>query len=96
MRAVERGAVFWPGVACGLHRFGDVEFPRNGREFAHLNGCGLLDVRLGAEAAAAAIRIGTCAPHHVLGVGAWVSALVRSEVQVPEVLDLLRMTAQRC
>ncbi|MFO1461917.1 MAG: DUF5519 family protein [Verrucomicrobiota bacterium] len=96
MRIVERSVADWPGVGCGLHRFGGVEFRGNGREFAHLHGCGLLDVRLGTEAAAAALRAGTCEPHHVLGVGAWVSVWVRSESQVPEVMDLLRTAAQRC
>lgn len=95
MRAVERSVATWPGVTCGFHRFGGVEFRRSGREFSHLHGCGLLDVRLGVEAAAAAIRAGICEPHHVLGVGAWVSVWVRSHTQVPEVLDLLRTAAQR-
>lgn len=96
MRTVEKSVATWPGVTCGLHRFGGVEFRGNGREFAHLHGCGLLDVRLGAAAAAAAIRAGNCEPHHVLGVGAWVSVWVRSESQVPGVMDLLRIAAQRC
>ncbi|MBL9174118.1 MAG: DUF5519 family protein [Verrucomicrobiales bacterium] len=96
MRAVEKGVGAWPGVTCGFHRFGGVEFRRNGREFAHLHGCGLLDVRLGAEAAATAIHSGTCESHHVLGVGAWVSVWVRSDSQVPAVMDLLRTAAQRC
>lgn len=46
MRAVEWEVSPWEGVGCGPHRFGGVEFRSGRREFAHLHGCGLLDLRL--------------------------------------------------
>lgn len=91
MRSVEREVSRWDGVNCGIHRFGGVEFRRGRREFAHLHGCGLLDLRLGVAQARSCVAAGQAEPHHVLGASAWVSFWLRSEGQIPEALALLRL-----
>src|SRR5678815_1687201 len=49
LRAIEQlevAALRLPDVERSSHRFGGLGFARNGREFAHVHGNGLLDVKL--------------------------------------------------
>ena len=96
MRAVERQAAHWSGVTCGLHRFGGVEFRADGREFAHLHGCGLLDGRVGRDQARTCIAAGQAEPHHVFGDSAWVSFWVRGAREVPGALKILQLAQTQC
>jgi len=94
MRAVEREVSHWEGVICSPHRFGGVEFRSGRREFAHLHGCGLIDLRLGIQRSRFCVASGKAEPHHVLGDSAWVSFWLRGESQVPEALGLLRLARE--
>ncbi len=91
MRTVERTVAAWPGVTCGLHRFGGVEFRVAGREIAHLHGCGLLDVRLGRDQARQCVAAGRAEPHHVFGDSVWVSHWVRTGNDIPSAVELLAL-----
>lgn len=91
MTALERDVTSWPEVSTGLHRFGGVEFRRHHREFAHLHGCGLLDLRVGLGLARSLVSAGRAEPHHVLGECSWISFWLRRECQVPDALQMLRL-----
>src|SRR5438132_185342 len=84
MEAVEAAALQLPGVQLCRHRFGGIGFAVAGREFGHIHGNGLLDVRLTREKAEAMIAGGYALPHHVFGRSAWVSLWVRSERDVTD------------
>ena len=90
MRAIEVRVSSWKGVATGWHRYGGVAFKSGGDEFAHLHGCGLLDVWLGRDRALACIARGEAGPHHVFGESGWVSRWVRHETDVAGAVALLR------
>lgn len=90
MDALERQAGRWPGVQRWPHRMGGIAFRREGQEFAHLHGNGLLDVQLGPERAAAAVQSGVAQDHHVLGPSAWVSLWLRDLADLPTALGLLK------
>ncbi|MCW5557188.1 MAG: DUF5519 family protein [Verrucomicrobiae bacterium] len=99
MVALEREVTAWDGVASSAHR-GRGQFRSGGREFAHLHGCGLLDIRLGMDLARRCLSEGKAEPHHVLGPSAWVSFWLRDDSRIPDALALLRLardqgTAQR-
>ncbi|HRI12393.1 MAG TPA: DUF5519 family protein [Verrucomicrobiota bacterium] len=95
MRKLEEEVSSWPGVKCGIHRYGGVAFRRDRSEFGHLHGCGLLDVRLGVAEARLSVAAGRACPHHVLGHSAWVSFWLRRELQLPNALVLLRQAWTR-
>ena len=85
-----------PGVRPCRHRYGGIGFARGGREFAHLHGNGLLDVRLTRECADSMVAAGLAHPHHVFGPSAWVSFWVRSEADLPTAAKLLNAGERLC
>jgi hypothetical protein len=95
MSAIEKAVGAAPGTSTGSHRFGGVSFRRGGREFAHLHGCGLLDVWLGRETALACIAEGLAEPHHVFGESGWASRWVRGDADVAGALELARRARER-
>lgn len=102
MEALELAALRLPDMTLCLHRYGGTGFARNGQEFAHLHGNGLLDVRLTTEVAVAQVRVGRGEPHHFFGPSAWISFWVRSQTDLDMALDLIAQGArlssasQRC
>jgi hypothetical protein len=78
IEALETAALRLPGVSPARHRFGGFGFIREGREFAHVHGNGLLDLRLTRERAAEIVAAGRAEPHHVFGPSAWISFQLRT------------------
>lgn len=91
IESLEAGALGLPGVSPARHRFGGLGFLREGREFAHVHGNGLLDVKLTRECAAALVAAGRAAPHHVFGPSAWISFHLRTPDECEPALALLRL-----
>ena len=73
IEALEIAALRLPGVRQTTHPFGGIGFVRDGREFAHVHGNGLLDVKLTRERASQLVDAGSAGPHHVFGRSAWIS-----------------------
>lgn len=91
MERLETETLRLPGVGpCG-HRFGGIGFVHSGHEFAHLHGNGLLDIRLTRKQAGEIVMKGRALPHHVFPASGWVSFWIRSDVDVPAAMDLLRL-----
>src|SRR5262245_60022444 len=81
LRAIEHletAALRLPGVERTSHRFGGLAFVREGREFAHVHGNGLLDVKLTPTRATEVVALGRAEPHHVFGPSAWISFWLRT------------------
>ena len=89
MESLEAAALALPGVTPCVHRFGGIGFRRDGREFAHLHGNGLLDVKLTRDRADELVSAGRAAPHHVFGPSAWVSFWLRSTHDLDGALALI-------
>ena len=94
LEALEVRALRIPGVRPCRHRYGGIGFARDRREFAHLHGNGLLDVRLTRDCAESMVAAGLALPHHLFGPSAWVSFWVRSEADLPNA-ELLLNAAER-
>ena len=94
MTAVEARILQLPGVGLCVHRFGGTGFIRDGREFGHLHGNGLLDVHLTPEGARAIVAAGVASAHHVLGPSAWISFRVRGGEDVAAAVALLTLGAE--
>jgi len=93
---LEAAAVRLPGVTPARHRFGGFGFVRDGREFAHLHGNGLLDVHLSRTTAGEFIATRRAEPHHVLGPSTgWVSFWIEVEDDLASALHLIEAAAGR-
>ena len=89
IEALEAAVLELPGVRLTRHRLGGLGFMRAGREFAHVHGDGLLDVRLTCELAAKFVAAGHAEPHHVFGPSAWISFRLRTPEDCSSALALL-------
>ena len=78
IETLESAVLRIPGIAPVTHRFGGLGFTSGGREFAHVHGNGLLDVKVGRERAAELVAEGRALPHHVFGPSAWISFWIRT------------------
>ena len=91
IESLEAAAVRLPGVWPARHRFGGLGFIREGHEFAHVHGNGLLDVKLTRERAAEIVAAGRAGPHHVFGPSAWISFQLRAPDDCGPALALLEV-----
>ncbi len=82
------------GVTLSVHRFGGVGFIAGRHELAHLHGNGLFDAFVGARARDRIVRTGLASPHHIFPRSGWVSFWIKTEADLPNALELMRV-AQR-
>jgi len=93
IESLEAGALQLPGVGRTTHRFGGIGFERDGREFAHVHGNGLLDILLTRERASELVAAGQAEPHHVFGPSAWISLWLRTPDDCGPALLLMQEAA---
>ena len=91
MERLEAEMLLRRGVSLAVHRFGGMEFVREGKELGHVHGHGLLDVRLSKAQAEALIAAGRVKRHHFLPNSGWVSFQMESAADVPWAVELLEM-----
>ncbi|MEA3207536.1 MAG: hypothetical protein QOE70_593 [Chthoniobacter sp.] len=94
IESLEAAALRLPGVSPARHRFGGFGFLHEGREFAHLHGNGLLDLKLTRERAAEIVAAGRAQPHHVFGPSAWISFQLRTPHDGAPALALLKIAIE--
>lgn len=85
----------WSGVTSGPHRFGGIEFRIGRREMGHLHGETLADFPFPLQIRNKLVDSGRASPHHVLPQSGWISKWIKSEEDVPEVIELFRMQYER-
>ena len=90
IEALEASALQLPGVSRARHRYGGLGFVREEREFAHVHGNGLLDVKLTRERAAQFVMEGRATPHHVFGPSAWISFQLHTPEDCENAMMLLQ------
>ncbi len=89
--SLEREACRSLGVALSVHRFGGVGFNFGRHELAHIHGNGLFDAFVGADARNEMVRAGIALPHHIFPRSGWVSFWVKTEADLPNALELMRI-----
>jgi hypothetical protein len=77
------------GVHRCIHKYGGIGFVREGIEFGHLHGNGLLDVVLDGARASALVASGAAVPHHRFGPSKWVSFWIQDSTDIPGAMDLV-------
>jgi hypothetical protein len=92
---IEKEVMSWPGVTSGAHRFGGVEFKVGGREMGHMHGSRWADLPFPMGQRNDLVEKGRALPHHVLPESGWVTFYVKSDDDVPALLELFRMQYER-
>ena len=89
-QAVEK----WDGVTTHSHRFGGVEFRLGRRELGHLHGS-FADLPFPRKVRDHLVAAGRAQPHHILPESGWVTAPMRTETDIQNVITLFRENYQR-
>ena len=92
---IEKELMSWPGVTSGTHRFGGTEFRVDGREMGHIHGSSWADLPFPMTVRNELVEKGRASPHHVLPKSGWVTFYIRSDDDVPTLLELFRMQYNR-
>ncbi len=85
----------WDGVDVLPHRFGGVEFRVGRREIGHIHLNGSADLLVSVRLRRDLVAAGRAEPHHTLPHSGWISVRIRSEHDVPRVIELLRLNYER-
>lgn len=85
----------WEGVTVSPHRFGGFTFRVHHREIGHLHGDAVADLPFPVRIRRDLVAAGRAQPHHALPASGWVSHPIRSALDVPPVLALLRLNYDR-
>jgi hypothetical protein len=92
---IEQEVTSWEGVTARAHRFGGREFRLGRRELGHLHGSRWADLRFPKGIRDMLVETGRAQPHHVLPNTGWVSRQIRGEEDVPEIVELFRLSYER-
>ena len=93
--AIVRAVSAWQGVTAAPHRFGGTELRVGRRELGHVHGDRLADLPFPLLVRNDLVAAGRAQPHHIYPESGWVSVPIRSEIDVPRVLELFRMNYER-
>jgi len=85
----------WDGVTVQPHRSGGVVFRVHQREIGHLHDRRTADLRFPLRERRDLVASGRARPHHMLAASGWVSHPIRSEHDIPAVIDLMRRNYER-
>jgi Family of unknown function (DUF5519) len=93
--AIRDELLSWDGVTTAPHRFGGVEFLLGRRELGHLHGDRLADLPFPRRVRDELVAAGRARPHHVLPDSGWVSVPIAGPEDVPDVVELFRLSYDR-
>lgn len=92
---VEKEVMSWLGVTSGTHRFGGTEFRVSGREMGHMHSSSWADLPFPMNERNELVEKSAASPHHVLPKSGWVTFYIRSDDDVPALLELFRKQYKR-
>jgi len=92
---IEKTLLSWPGVTSTGHRFGGTEFRLGRREIGHVHSNGLLDIPFTKSLRDQAIDAGKAQPHHIFPNSGWISFWIKSDADLANALELLRLNFDR-
>lgn len=85
----------WDGVSVSVHRYGGVEFRVDHREIGHVHTGGIADLPFPVRLRRALVAAGRAEAHHTLPHTGWVSMRLRTEHDIPGVVELFRLNYDR-
>ena len=88
---INKEILSWPDVICNPYRFGGIEFRVNKRDMGHIHGEKLADLPFPIEIRKDLIASGKVLPHIIYPESMWISYIIRSEEDIPKIIDLFRL-----
>ena len=85
----------WDGVSVSVHRYGGVEFRVDRREIGHVHSGGIADLPFPMRLRRALVSAGRAEAHHTLPNTGWVTMRLRTEHDIPGVIELFRLNYDR-
>ena len=85
----------WNGVDVRPYRFGGVEFRLDHREIGHVHVNGVADLLMPVRLRRDLVAAGRAEPHRTQPHSGWISFRMRSEHDVPAVVELFRLNYDR-
>ncbi|HKG31706.1 MAG TPA: luciferase family protein [Nitrososphaeraceae archaeon] len=95
IEGIKKEILSWPYVSAETHRFGGIEFRIRKREMGHIHGDRLADFPFPMSIRNELVNSGRISTHHVLPQSGWVSYWIRSEDDIPAVIELFNLQSQR-
>ncbi len=101
MGTIDYGAVIagwvrdWDGVDVMPYRFGGMAFRVGRREMGHVHVGGTADLLVSVRMRRDLVARGRAQAHHTLPHSGWISFRIRSEHDVPAVVELFRLNYER-
>jgi len=80
----------WDGITIGNHKYGGIQFNRNGREIGHIHGNGMLDIPLTRKLKLQFIEQGKLLDHHTIKDTGWSSFEIHTLKDKDKAIELLR------
>ena len=80
----------WDGITIGNHKYGGIQFNRNGREIGHIHGNGMLDIPLTRKLKQQFIEQGKLLDHHTIKDTGWSSFEIHTLTDKDRAIELLR------
>lgn len=85
----------WDGVTATPHHFGGIEYRVDRREIGHLHAGGVVDLPFPVRIRRDLVSAGRAIAHHTLPNTGWVSHRLRTEHDLPAVVELFRLNYER-
>ena len=92
---IKKEILSWPDVTSNPYRFGGVEFRVNKRDMGHIHGEKLADLPFPMEIRKGLIASGKAIPHIIYPESMWVSYIIRSEEDCPQIIELFQLQYER-
>lgn len=89
---IELAASSWPGVLADPLPYNGTDFRIGYREIGHVHGKETVDIPFPKRVRDDLVASGRAQPHHTLKTSGWVSVALRSNADVEQALELLRMS----
>jgi predicted DNA-binding protein (MmcQ/YjbR family) len=78
-------------VQVAYHKFGGLEFRIFDKEFCHIHGDGLVDIRVNKEISSDLIERSIAEPHHVNPKTSWISFPIKSDTELERLLKIVEL-----
>lgn len=81
----------WEDVAAYPHRFGGTEYRVGKREIGHIHGNHIADLPFPTKVRHTLVAEGRAQPHHLLKDSGWVSFYIKSDDDLPALIELFKL-----
>jgi MFS family permease len=92
---IKKEILSWPDVRSNPYRYGGIEFRIRNRDMGHIHGEKLADLPFPMEIRKDLIASGKVLPHIIYPESMWVSYIIRSEEDCPQIIELFRLQYER-